>query len=296
VRVGIPALVALAALSLATDAVESSPIVLIYRLTGESSVVPGGGGETHPAELFDWLSVGDEIRVGKDGRIAIVFVTGTRYELTGPAAAELTAEGLRRAEGKVEALPPIPPLPLPLRSAHPADAFAGTRLGGVVLRGSGLSWIYPRQGATTDARETTLRFGASSESAAGYRVVLEDEDGTVLLHTVVKEREVALPPDLLDDGRRYYWRVLALEEAGTSGVAEGDFRTLDSESASRRRILQPQLGRSNDAYVLALLAEAERSLGLVWESRENFCEAHRLAPEDATLRKRCEDLESLLQR
>ncbi len=295
-RTGIPALVFLATHSMATYAVESSPIALIYKLTGKAGVAPSGGGETHPAELFDWLSDGDALRVEREGRVEIAFVTGTRYELSGPAAAELTAEGLRRREGKVESLPPIPPLPIPQRSTHSADAFAGTRLGGVVLRGSGLTWIYPRGGATADAGATTLRFGTGSETAIGYRVVLEDEDGTVLLHTVVKEPEVALPPALLNDGRRYFWRVLALKEAGTSGVAEGDFTTLDSATSSRRRILRESLASSNDAYVIALLGEADRSLGLLWESRESVCRASLLVPEDAAIRKRCTELESTLPR
>jgi hypothetical protein len=281
---------------MATGPVESSPVALIYKLTGAADVLPNGEGETHPAELFDWLSVGDELRVGKEARVTIAFVTGARYELSGPAAAEVTAEGFLRAEGKVEALTPIPPLPVPPPSAHPADAFAGTRLGGVVLRGSGLSWIYPRQGATTDAHETTLRFDTRSETVVAYRVILEDEDGTVLLHTVVKEREVTLPPDLLDDGRRYYWRALALEESGTSGVAEGDFMTLDSGNSARRRDLGDRLAASSDPYLIALLAEADLSFGLLWESRASFCQAHRLMPEDAALQKRCEELESLLQR
>jgi hypothetical protein len=126
-------------------------------------------------------------------------------------------------------------------------------------------------------------------------VVLEDDAGAVLLHTVVKETEVALPPDLLGEGRRYYWRVLALEQSGSNGAAEGDFVTLDAESSSRRRALQDALASSNDAYGIALLAETDRSLGLQWESRDGACSASRLAPEDPALKERCVELESALR-
>ncbi len=289
------ALISLSALPLKSPG-DSPSVALVFRLAGEARVTPAAGGDARAARQFDWLESGDELRVEKETHVEIVFVTGARYEFTGPAAAVLTEEGLGRNEGKIEAREPLPPLPRRTLNPHEADAFASTRLGGVVLRGSSLRWIYPRQGATTLADQTTLRFGTSEETSAGCRVILEDEDGTVLLHKVVKDDEVAIPPDLLVEGRRYYWRVLALDSAGTTGTAEGEFTTLDSVRSSQRRILQEQLDATSDPYVIALAGEVDRSLGLLWESRKSSCRARDLLPEDAPLRERCAELESLLQR
>jgi hypothetical protein len=270
-------------------------VALIYKLEGRAEVIAAAGDEPRPAVLYDWLRVGDEVRVSADGLAAVVFSSGARYELRGPAVAELAADGFQRTEGKVEARTPLAPLPRDSGILRSND-FADTKLGGVVLRGSGIAWMYPRRGAATIAGQTSLRLGEGTEGGMGFRIVLEDENGAVLLHTVVKNDVLSLAPDLLVEGRRYFWRAIALGETGTTGSAEGEFRTLDSVRSSERQSFQESMESTTDPYLIALGAEADRSLGLLWESREGFCRAHRLVPEDLTLGHKCEELESELKR
>ena len=106
---------------------------------------------------------------------------------------------------------------------------------------------------------------------------------------------MSLTPDLLASGRRYFWRVRALDEGVTGDAAEGEFSTLSAAEASQRNALREGLASASDPYVVALLAEADRSLGLLWEAQEGYCRARDLAPSDPGLSKRCESLESLLR-
>jgi hypothetical protein len=247
-----------------------------------------GAGEDGPrsAVLYDWLSVGDEVRVSPNGVAALLFNSGARYELTGRAVAELAADGFQRTEGKVEARTPLAPLPRNSKTLL-SNELANTKLGGVVLRGSAIPWIYPRRGATTIAGRTSLRVGEGTEGSIGYRIVVEDEDGAVVLHSVVKDTVVSLSPTLLIEGRRYSWRALALSETGTKGFAEGEFDTLDSVRSAERQSFHDSIASTSDPYLIALGAEADRSLGLLWESREGFCRAHRLLPEAPMLGRKC---------
>jgi hypothetical protein len=269
---------------------EAQVVAVIYEMTGKARV---GTVEDREARLFDWLRLGSRIRVDSGGRLSITFVSGARYEISGPATAELGKAGFVRPDGKISTLPSVPPLPA--RVALELAKLADTELGGVVLRGTGPGWIYPRRGATTLASDTTLRFG-ESRAPNGYRVVLEDKSGAVLLHSVVKETEVRVAPGLLQEGREYFWRVSALGEDGILGSAEAEFTTLDVATALERNRLRDQLDSESDPENLLLLAEADRAVGLFWEALATLSRARTLLPADTRLDESCEALEALLKK
>ena len=91
------------------------PVAIIYQVSGEPlRTAPGRSPET--LRLFDRLPAGAAVELKAGSRLALAFVTGKRYELSGPARATLGKGDLAVKSGGVRALAPVPPLPLMKRS------------------------------------------------------------------------------------------------------------------------------------------------------------------------------------
>jgi hypothetical protein len=110
------------------------PVAIIYHISGEALwTVPGRSPE--PLRLFDRLPAAAALELAPGSRLAIAFVTGKRYEISGPARATLGKGDLAVKSGVVRPLPSVPPLP---RLAPIAESEKpGPAAGAIRIRGQG---------------------------------------------------------------------------------------------------------------------------------------------------------------
>lgn len=239
----------------------TKPVALIYALTGEATLtVPGGGRQ--PLRLFDRLSVGTALEVGTSSRLAIAFANGRRYELGERSRATLGQSDLASRSGPVRPLPRVPPLPRILPIAE--EEHPGPRPGAPLIRAERITGLYPRDGAATLAAATTLRFEPVN-GAGKYRIEVQDRQGNVVFATETTASSVGLSPKALQPGKRYDWTVRTIDRVGPVAQGEAGFVTLPARVAEEREALRKAVERLGDKELLALLAEVDRSLGLLDE-------------------------------
>lgn len=99
------------------------PVAIIYQVSGEA----------RPLRLFDRLPAGATVKLPAGARVTLAFVTGKRYELSGPARATLGPEDLAAKSGGVKALASVPPLPH-LEPIAPSER-PGSTAGAIRIRG-----------------------------------------------------------------------------------------------------------------------------------------------------------------
>src|SRR5262245_17336500 len=169
----------------------------------------------------------------------------------------------------------------------------GLSAGAVRIRAERIAGLYPRHGTATLAGATVLRF-APVQGAAKYRIEVQDRHGTLVFAAETADSPVRLPPGALQPGRRYDWTVRTLERAGP--VAQGDesFATLPAQQAAAREALRQALEKEGSAGALALLAEIDRSLGLLAEAHEELRAAAQASPGDTRLAAELAELERQL--
>lgn len=238
------------------------PVALVYALSGEATLLAAAGGR-RPLRLFDRLTVGEGVEVGKGARLALAFADGRRYELRERSTATLGPADLSARSGAVRSLPAVPPLPRLLPIAE-ADR-PGLRAGAVRIRAERIEGLCPDQGAATLAGATLLRF-EPVEGGGSYRVEVHDRQGNVIFAEETAEARVSVPAGLLQPGTRYDWTVRTVERAGPVAKGEAGFFTLPARLAEKREALRKAVEASGDGDLRALLEEVDRSLGLVPEA------------------------------
>jgi hypothetical protein len=143
------------------------------------------------------------------------------------------------------------------------------------------------------ADATTLSFSALP-GIARYQVEVEDEEGEPVFRGETPGAALALPRDVLRPGARYRWLVKGASAQGPAR-GEAEFSTLGEAEATARRDLRASLEGAEDAPSLALLAEVDRSLGLLREARDTFVRALEASPADRALRDAVERVDAQLR-
>jgi hypothetical protein len=255
------------------------PVALVYSLAGEAAlVVPTQS--RRPLRLFARLPAGATVEVAAGSRLAMAFANGLRYELGERSRVRLGPAGLAARSGPVRPLPRVPPLPRILPIAE--EDQAGPRAGAVRVRTERIAGLYPCHGAAVLAGATGLRF-QPVDGAVRYQVEVHDRQGNVVFETETPFSVVDLPAGALQPGRRYGWTVRTVERVGPVAKGEAEFVTLLARSAVEREALRRAVEAAGDGASLALLAEVDRSLGLLAEARDELREAVRASPKDAAL-------------
>jgi CHAT domain-containing protein/Tfp pilus assembly protein PilF len=215
----------------ATTAVRHEPVAIVYRMTGEAPrLEPGPSRE--PVRLFDRLPAGVTFEVAPSARLALAFVNGKRYGISGPARVTLGKGDLAARSGGVRALPSVPPLPRLAPIAEDDDPGPGA--GAVRLRGDA---------DQARAREALLRWAQAAGADDDLRLLdgvdralglAEDasratEDGGcpltlpgLVVETVAPE-SAAFRAGLMPGDRLLSWCRTSSEERGC--IARGDLRT-----------------------------------------------------------------------
>ncbi len=260
-------------------AAANAPVAIVYSLAGEASLAAPHAAR-RPLRLFDRLGAGTTVQVGPGARLALAFVTGRRYELGERSRVTLGAKDLATRSGPVRALPRVPPLPR--ISPIAAKDRPGAKAGAVRIRAESLTDLYPDRGATALAEKTVLRFQPVA-ATRGYRIEVQDDRGRSVFATETADSTVRLPAGILQPGRRYRWWVSTVERAGPVARGEAELVTLPQRTAEAREALRQAVEAAADGSLLALLAEVDRSLGLLAEAREEFRAALQESPGDTTL-------------
>ncbi|HEX7185695.1 MAG TPA: hypothetical protein VF756_27970 [Thermoanaerobaculia bacterium] len=265
----------------------AKPVALVYSLAGRAALtIPFE--ERRPLRLFDRLPAGTTVEVRPGSRLALAFANGRRYELGGHSRAKLGRSDLTSRSGPVHPLPAVSPLPTLLPIAP--EERAGLRAGAVRIRAERIAGLYPRRGTATLAGATTLRF-EPVEGAGKYQVEVHDRQGNVVFGTETADSPVNVPAGILQPGVRYDWTVRTVERVGPVARGEADFVTLPARRAEAREALRRAVERMGDGASLALLAEVDRSLGLLIEARDEFRVAVRSSPGDTALAAGLAELE-----
>jgi len=268
------------------SAAAASAVAMIARASGDITVESRAG--VRVAVRFERMADGDVIRTERGAEAMLVFRTGARVRLGEASRARIDGEQAIRLDGTLETLPPVPPVPL----VAPVSG-AGTTITAVRIRAGGLTLVSPVDDAATLAGSTVLEFAAAETDA--YDVEVEGPDAAVVHRVRTLETRVIVPDGPLRPGTAYRWRVTARMATGFNLSGEGRFHTLASDAADAREKLRQGLP-AGEADALALLAEVDRTLGLMEEALAGFRAARTAGAVDPIVAARIAELERLRSR
>ena len=266
------------------------PVAIVAALSGTASVTSAAN-KPAPLALFDRISASSTLEVARGSMVTLVFLNGARYELGESATATTGTTSITSSSGPVRRLEPLPSLPRFLPIA--GNTQAGPRSGAVRIRGAEITHLYPGGDTTALADSTVLQFGPLAD-ASRYRVEVDAESGARVFEVETQSSTVTISPGVLIPGARYYWQVRSLDRAGQAARGTAEFTTLSAETARERAALKAAVEATGDATSLALLAELDRSLGLLREARDGFRAALARAPDQSELRRFLDRVEQRL--
>lgn len=256
------------------------PVAIVARVTGEARV-------DQPSErrlrLFDRLNAGETIRTAAGAEVVVVFRSGARVRIASSSHARIDAAGARRIEGAVEPMSPVSPVPL----VAPVSG-AGTTITAVRIRAGGLTVVQPTNDTATLADQTVLE--VEPVASDDYEMEIEGPDASIAFRVRGRHTRVAVPPGVLRPGLGYRWRVVAHLATGFESTGEGRFHTIGEQETRERARLRETLS-TTDAGHLGLLAEVDRTLGLLDEALAGFRAAREAGASDDVIAERIAELE-----
>jgi hypothetical protein len=231
-------------------------VAVVSSLSGTATVRPRGS----VVQLYDWLETGRVVDVSRGARLILTFASGRRFAVGGKARIAIGTEAPAVKGGTVRELEPVPELP----SVPVVDdaEHVGRRAGAVRVRQNdgAIPGLYPCDGATVVADGARLTF-APVATVGQYEILIEDLAGQPVLKTQTDSSPLAVPPNVLKAGSRYYWRVRLMTTVGPRPSGEAEFSTLDGAAASRLATLEHALRARGDVESLGLLAAVNARVG-----------------------------------
>lgn len=262
----------------------AKPVALVYSLAGEVALTAPAEAR-RPLRLFDRLATGSTLEVSPGARLALAFAKGRRYELGERSWAKLGPADLVSHSGPVRSLPAVPPFPRLLPIAK--EEQPGLSAGAVRIR-----YTAPEEGR----RPPRLLDGLTLAAGPVARLALAFVTGRYELS--VRPRAPRRPADLSSrSGPVRSLPIAEVEQPGLSADATGraDFVTLPPEQAKEREALRKAVETAGEGALLALLADVDRSLGLLIEARDELRVVVRGAPGDADLAEALAEVERRLE-
>jgi hypothetical protein len=267
-----------------------SAVAIVCAVTGTASVTAPTK-QRKTIRLFEWVSAGSVISVAGGSKLTLVFASGARYELGEIAQVTVGAIAVTSRSGPVHELDRVAPFHALAPIAE--SSRAGSEYAAVRIRGTAITHLYPDSGATTLADSTVLRF-RPLQDASRYSVEIRTANGARVFQVETQSPIVSVSPGVLKPGARYFWDVRTLDRVSQVARGEAEFVTVSDEPARARAALRESLPSAGDAASLALLAEMDRSLGLLVEARDGFRAAIAKAPDDVALRQALDRVERQL--
>jgi hypothetical protein len=155
--------------------------------------------------------------------------------------------------------------------------------------------MYPAGEARVRADAVTLSF-SPIEGGASYGVAVEAVDGSRVFEQQTNVSPVPIPIGILKPATPYYWTVRTVDSAGASARGQAAFATLSIQDAQAREAVRASLEAEGEARSLGLLAQIDRRLGLLDESRADLRRAVNKSPDDPALREALAQLEQQMAR
>jgi len=256
----------------------ASAAVLITDAVGKAEV-EGTGALTLLTEVRD----GSRLRLPAGARVVGVdLASGREYVMTGPGVYAIEAAGLRTVQGA-----PVQTTDLPVAGLPNARAAARrVAQASIVMRGArlpaDLTLVSPVRTAVLRSAPT-LRWSEVT-GADLYRVtVIDQDDGSTVLSRETAQASLAIEESSpLTAGRRYRWRVEALQGERAVADASAPFSVLASEVSAMLARLEET---SFDSFARRVLYAAQlQEAGAVEEAKAAWRELASQRPDDRALR------------
>jgi hypothetical protein len=246
--------------------IPNSPVAIVSEMQGKADVlIPGQAPKL--LKLFDWLEAGSSVMVRPQSRVVLVFSNGKRYELPSGNEAVLQKDSLKNYKGFSRILVSVPPLrrlPELAASLPPGNASGAIRIRGDIA----FTRLYPNSNQAVLSDSVVLRYSAISQ-AQRYRIVLQDEAGRAVFDEETTETEVTVPSGIVQPGSHYHWHITTIGK-GPVHHGYGEFTALPANIAQERALFKKKIDKNVDAENLALMAAIDRTLGLLYEARNEF--------------------------
>ena len=270
----------IAALACAAAA-HAGPVAMIADLAGTQCRIAGASAKA--CAILDYLDPGATLRVSAGTQVSVVyFGSGREYAFTGPAEARIEAATPRTLSG---AAPATRDLAVARETGLKAGDVQGYNQAALVLRGMvsarrKLHLIEPRNTHVIDTHPTFS--WEPIKPGAQYRFVLSDQDGRIVLETLVNATRFELPGGVrLRENAPYTWQVETRLADGNTYRSAADFTLLD---AAKRKVLEkvrPADGAPVAELVIYALALEHRDVR--GEARRYWKLAAQRRPADAAL-------------
>lgn len=226
------------------------------------------------------LDEGRELELAEGSRLtAIDLGNGREYSLRGPGRYKVESGGLRALKGPPVEVATVPGAQLP----SPKATTQRLAQASFVMRD-----VRQATGGDTPARHLIAVLPAILRwdpipGATVYHVSINDEQGIKLFAAHSANPELALPPGLVQPGRRYRWRVEA--RAGERPLADfGQMFTL-ADTATIERLATARTAAGHDFARRVLYALQLREAGADSDARAEWQLLASERPDDPRLRE-----------
>ena len=262
----------------------AAPVAMITDLKGKVSVIEGG--KARPATLLTYLAPDNRLQLEAGAQVVLTYFSKPlEVTLAGPADATIATDGAQVSKG-------AKPL---IRSLGAERVNSARRFEPVAREQLALATVHMRASAKPAPRPTypsdtaivsitpALEW-AELPAATGYRILLKDAAGVILIDETVARPPLAITAKhALKPGASYEWRVEAKLASGTPPSAETKFSVLATAQAKALKAAQPKPG---DSFSTRLLYAARlQAEGLNADAKRLWTTLAAERPEDENLKQ-----------
>lgn len=262
----------------------AAPVAMITDLKGKVTLVEGG--RSRAATLLSYLEPDNRLQLESGAQVVLTyFAKPLEVTLGGPADAVIAADGARVSKGAKPTVRALDAGRVDTAKKFEPVAREKLALATVHMRAGPKPAPRPTYPADTAILSTTPSLDwAELVNASGYRVVVTDASGAVVLDQQVARPPLAIPADrALRAGAAYEWRVEAKLASGASASAESKFSIADAGRAKLIEGARPKDGASfSERLLYAARLESE---GLREDAKQLWQALARERPDDEALKR-----------
>lgn len=250
-------------------------VAMVTDVKGQADVVGKGYGS--PVKLLDYLNAGDQVALGKDGAVTLVYLdSGVEYQFSGQSNVTLNAGSPASDQGASQ-----PTAQLKEYNRIDLAALSGGNLtqGAITMRGIGnKNGVELTQPVDDAVMMESPRFSWKKIAGAkSYRFALLNDRSERIFEKEVTTTSMTLPNTLtLSFGANYTWEVEALG-TGRSRTGSREFTMVDEEL--RRNVLARKPAKEAPFSRRVLYAAYLESMGLVDFARDYWVELAKERPD-----------------
>lgn len=262
---------------LAAPAFAADRAGMVVDVQGGARLVENGS--ARKLDLLAYVPTGARIEVDAGGQAAVsLYATRTVYRLTGPAVAEVRADGIHGVSG-------TPVAARALAQKLVASAQPGNRVHGAVRMrdvATDIALVAPAADAVLLAAPTTLRWDAVLPGPYTVAIAPAQSPQAPLATAEQADTFWTLPPLALQPGTTYRWTVTALHD-GEPRTATGSFTLASPDVVELLDAIRPADDAAIEEWVL--YAAVLREQGLHEDARATWARIAERRPDLAKARQ-----------